>query len=129
MIDKSALVRISTSRDAGLWTGRVQRGLVRIVVPTLLEIGYSARSGPDWHALLEGPPVALMPLVSLTPEIERRALAVQSLLASRGEHRAPSVSDLLIAATGEMAGLTVLHVDKDFDLIAGVTGQQLELLR
>ncbi|MEP6815046.1 MAG: PIN domain nuclease [Marmoricola sp.] len=129
LIDKSALVRISTSRDAGLWTDRVQRGVVRIIVPTLLEIGYSARSGPDWHALVEGSPVALMPVESLTPQIERRALAVQAVLAGRGEHRAPSVSDLLIAATAEMAGLTVLHVDKDFDLIAGVTGQDVELLR
>jgi len=35
----------------------------------------------------------------------------------------PSVPDLIIAATAELAGLTVLHRDKDFDLIAGVTGQ------
>jgi predicted nucleic acid-binding protein len=38
------------------------------------------------------------------------------------------VPDLLIAATAELAGLTVLHQDKDFDIIAGVTGQQLERL-
>jgi hypothetical protein len=28
------------------------------------------------------------------------------------------IPDLLIAATAERAGLTVLHVDQDFDLIA-----------
>jgi hypothetical protein len=39
------------------------------------------------------------------------------------------VPDLLVAATAELAGLTVLHVDKDFELIAGVTGQALERLR
>jgi len=39
------------------------------------------------------------------------------------QHRAPSVPGLIIAATAEFAGLTVLHCDKDFDLIAGVTGQ------
>jgi predicted nucleic acid-binding protein len=39
------------------------------------------------------------------------------------------VPDLLIAATAELAGLTVLHHDKDFDIIADVTGQQLERLR
>ena len=47
----------------------------------------------------------------------------------RGHHRAPSVPDLLIAAVAEIAGLTVLHVDKGFELIAEVTGQPVERLR
>jgi len=34
----------------------------------------------------------------------------------------------LIAATAELAELTVLHVDKDFDLIATFTGQPHERL-
>jgi predicted nucleic acid-binding protein len=42
--------------------------------------------------------------------------------------RFPSVPDLIIAATAELAGLTVLHFDKDFDLIASVTGQPAEWL-
>jgi predicted nucleic acid-binding protein len=50
------------------------------------------------------------------------------LLADRGQHRAPSISDLLIAATAEIARLTVLHLDKDFDLIAAITGQPIERL-
>jgi predicted nucleic acid-binding protein len=54
---------------------------------------------------------------------------VQGLLADRGEHRAPAVPDLLIAATAELAGLTVLHVDRDFELIANVTRQHVERLR
>lgn len=129
LIDKSALARINTSLDAELWLDRVQRGVVRITAATLLEIGYSARSEPDWRALLEAPPVALMPLESATPLIERRSLAVQHLLVQRGEHRGPSVPDLLIAATAELAGLTVLHVGKDFELIANLTGQAVERLR
>jgi predicted nucleic acid-binding protein len=50
------------------------------------------------------------------------------MLADRGHHRAPSVPDLLVAAIAELAGLTVLHDDKDFDLIADLTGQQVERL-
>jgi predicted nucleic acid-binding protein len=50
------------------------------------------------------------------------------LLADRGRHRAPSIPDLLIAATAEKAALTVLAVDKDFDLIATITGQPVEIL-
>jgi predicted nucleic acid-binding protein len=64
----------------------------------------------------------------LAPAIEDRAFQVQMLLADRGRHRAPSIPDLLIAATAEKAALTVLAVDKDFDLIATITGQPVEIL-
>lgn len=129
LIDKSAVGRIASSPDAGVWRDRVQRGLVRITTPTLLEVGFSARSVSDWRAALHSPPIALMPVEALTPRIEGRALAVQELLAGRGQHRAPSIPDLLIAATAELVGLTVLHLDKDFELIAEITGQDLERLR
>jgi len=69
-----------------------------------------------------------MPVEYLTPIIEDRAVEVLTLLADRGQHRAPSLPDLLIAATAELAGLTVLHLDKDFDVIARVTGQPVERL-
>ena len=64
----------------------------------------------------------------ITPAIEARAVEIQMLLADRGQHRAPSIPDLLIAATAELARLTVLHVDKDFDLIAAITNQSVERL-
>jgi predicted nucleic acid-binding protein len=70
-----------------------------------------------------------MPVEYLTPAIEDRAVEVQALLADRGQHRVPGVPDVLIAATAELAGLTVLHLDTDFDLIATVTGQVMERLR
>lgn len=46
----------------------------------------------------------------------------------RGQHRAPSVPDLLITATAELSGLTVLHLGKDFEVIAEITGQLIERL-
>jgi predicted nucleic acid-binding protein len=74
------------------------------------------------------PPLSLMPIERLTPAIEDRAFQVQMLLADRGQHRATSIPDLLIAATAEKAALTVLAVDKDFELIAAITGQPVETL-
>ena len=53
---------------------------------------------------------------------------VLTLLADRGQHRAPLIPDLIIAATAELAGLTVLHLDKGFEVIAQVTGQPVEQL-
>jgi predicted nucleic acid-binding protein len=128
LIDKSALVRLGSSQDAATWASRIERGLIRITTVTRLEVGYSARSGADLRAGLRQPPVSAMPVEYLTPAIEDRAVQVLTLLADRGQHRAPSVPDLIIAATAELAGLTVLHCDKDFDLIASITGQPVEWL-
>jgi predicted nucleic acid-binding protein len=128
LIDKSALVRLTASPDAAEWAGRVERGLVRIATVTRLEIGYSARSGPEFRAGLRQPPLSSMPVEYQTPATEDRAVEILALLADRGQHRAPSIPDLIIAATAELAGLTVLHLDKDFEIIAAVTGQPVERL-
>jgi predicted nucleic acid-binding protein len=128
LIDKSALARLAASPGATEWANRIERGLVRITTVTRLEVGYSARTGTELRTGLRQPPLASMPVEYLTPAIEDRALEVLSLLADRGQHRAPSIPDLIIAATAELAGLTVLHRDKDFDIIADVTGQPMEHL-
>jgi predicted nucleic acid-binding protein len=72
--------------------------------------------------------LSAMPVEYLTPAIEDRAVEILTLLADRGQHRAPSLPDLIIAAAAELAGLTVLHLDKAFDLIAEITGQPMERL-
>lgn len=89
---------------------RVERGLVRIATVKRLEIGYSARAATDLRAGLRKAPLSRMPVEYATPAIEDRAVEVLTLLA-------------------ELAGLIVLHVDKDFELIAEITGQPLERLR
>lgn len=130
LIDKSAYVRLALGQvaDRDQWSTRISRGLVRLSTVTRLELGYSARSGQAGRQQFAVPPLSLMPVEHLTPAIEDRALEVQMLLADRGQHRAPSIPDLLIAATAEKAGLTVLAADKDFDLIAAITGQPVETI-
>jgi predicted nucleic acid-binding protein len=128
LIDKSALVRLGASADAATWAERIQRGLVRIATVTLLEVGYSARNAAEVRAGLQEPPIAAMPVEYATPTAEDRAVEVLTLLADRGHHRAPSVPDLLIAAVAEVAGLVVLHDDKDFELIAEITRQSVQRL-
>jgi predicted nucleic acid-binding protein len=130
LIDKSAYVRMQLGQVSKVaeWNSRIERGLVRLSTITRLELGFSARSGDAGRGAFGMPPLSLMPIERLTPTMEDRAWEVQMLLADRGQHRAPSIPDLLIAATAEKAGLTVLAVDKDFDLIAEVTGQPIETL-
>lgn len=128
LIDKSAYARLADSRDAEVWLVRIQRGLVRISTVTRLEIGFSLRSASQARREVGSPPLSLLPVEYLTPAIEDRAVDVQLLLADTGHHRGPSVPDLLVAATAEKAGLTVLAVDKDFDLISSITGQPVQTL-
>lgn len=128
LIDKSALLRLGDSPDAAEWASRIQRGLVAISTLTRLEVGFSARSAVDLAKAVTTPPIVAMPIEYLTPAIEDRAMEVQRLLAERGHHRAPSIPDLLIAATAELTGRTALHVDKDFELIAEITGQLTQRL-
>jgi predicted nucleic acid-binding protein len=129
LIDKSAYARLADAADAQTWIDRVQRGMVRISTVTRLEVGYSFRTAADARREIASPPLSLMPLEYLSPAMEDRAVEVQLLLADRGQHRAPSIPDLLVAAAAELSGLTVLAVDKDFELIAEITGQPVERLR
>ena len=128
LIDKSALVKLGRSAQRQEWRQRIERGLVRVSTVTLLEVAYSARSAADMAAILHEQPLADMPVEHVTPGAEKRTLEVLEILAARGQHRAPAIPDLLIAAVAEQARLVVLHVDKDFELIAEVTGQAIERL-
>ena len=129
LIDKSALARLSHSPEAERWLERIQRGLVRIATVTLLEVGFSARSAAEIRSGSDRVLIDAMPVEYLTPRSEDRAVEVQALLADRGQHRAAAIPDLLIAALAEFGGLSVLHDDRDFDLIAGVTGQAVDRLQ
>jgi predicted nucleic acid-binding protein len=129
LIDKSAYVRIPQSPDAEAWRERAERGLIRITTVTLLELGFSARSGAELRAPAIRKPLDQMPVEHLAPRAEDRAVEVQMLLADRGQHRAAAIPDLLIAAVAELAGLVILHDNRDFELISAVTGQPVERVR
>jgi predicted nucleic acid-binding protein len=89
-----------------------------------LEVLFSARTGRDHAEMLSER--SLYPRVACGEAAFERAIDVQGALADRGRHRSVPVPDLLVAAAAELAGLTVLHYDQDFDLIAEVTGQPME---
>lgn len=129
LVHRSALARMSSSPDAEKWSRLIELGQVRITTTTLLEIGHLARSEREWSELVEDVPVIHMPLATLTPRTEARALEIQRIVLREGRHRAPSVPDLLVAAVAEEADLTVLHADNDVDLITRTTGQPVERLR
>jgi predicted nucleic acid-binding protein len=59
-------------------------------------------------------------------EAMNRAMATHRRLARTSQHRNFRLPDLIIAATAELNGATVLHYDADYDRIAEVTGQPTE---
>lgn len=89
-----------------------------------LELLVTARSAADHEELWFER--QLLPRAPLTEECASRAIEVQGELARAARHRQIPITDLLIAAAAEAAGLTVMHYDRDFDAIAQVTGQPTE---
>lgn len=84
-----------------------------------LEVLFSTRDPHQIHEQL----VRALPLVPTHQADFDRAAEVMLLLADRGQHRAVGAADLVLAAVAERARLAVLHYDRDFELIAAVTGQ------
>ena len=103
----------------------IDGGLAACCSVTDLEQLFSARSGVEHREWRDD--IALRFVrTAITQRVFDRAIAVQGLLADKGQHRAASIPDLIVAAVGEQADLTLLHYDADFDLIATVTGQRVE---
>jgi predicted nucleic acid-binding protein len=90
---------------------------------TDLELGFSASSASDWDRLQSV--LASLTPVEVTPAVISRAKNVQRMLAAGGL-KGRKVPDLIIAAAAELADLTVLHYDHDFELIASITRQPHE---
>ncbi|GAA2626765.1 PIN domain nuclease [Dactylosporangium fulvum] len=64
--------------------------------------------------------------IDVTTQAMTRALATHRALATTSQHRHFRLPDLIIAATAELHGATVLHYDADYDRIAAITGQPVE---
>ena len=123
LADKSALARMSVPAVRDRLEPLLVDGLVATCGVIDLEIGFSARNAAV-HREVRRERRAL-PQARIDDEVFARAFEVQGELAQRGQHRLP-IPDLIIAATAERAGLTVLHYDADFERIAEVTGQAQE---
>lgn len=124
LIDKSALARMPLEPVRSRLAPILEAGEAATCALIDLEVLYSARNQEDYERIRQRRALAYES-VPTTEQVLRRALAVQGALARRGHHRLP-IPDLIIAATAESAGLIVLHYDRDYDLIAEVTGQPVE---
>ncbi len=125
LIDTSALARLMRpGAESFGWDQAVAAGLMAICPITELEFFYSVRSAQDRADTIENLRAAFC-WVPVHDGAYARAWAVQGELTAVGQHRGAGPVDLVIAATAELFGLTLLHHDRDFATIAGVTGQAL----
>ncbi|MFJ8495514.1 PIN domain nuclease [Streptomyces sp. NPDC094038] len=127
LIDTSALVRILRDPARADWQKPLAEGLIARCPVTEIEFLYSAKNAEDREQTIQ----RLDALFSWTPMDDRavtRAWQVQEELTVKGQHRSAGAVDLLVAATAEIQGLTVLHYDNDFETIASVTGQPAQWL-
>jgi predicted nucleic acid-binding protein len=123
LLDNSAWARRHHSLVRERFAGLVEDGAAGVCLPFLLEAGYSARSGGDHARLLAD--LSVLPRVEIDDGVETLALRAQEQLAQVGYHRlAPS--DVVIAACAHRAGASVLHYDRDYDLIAEHTELRFE---
>jgi len=126
LIDTSALARLlhDDAEQYG-WDQAAAAGLIATCPITELEFFYSARSATDRAQGIEDVRL-LFGWVPIDDRAFDRAWQVQEALTERGQHRSAGPIDLVVAATAELQGLTLLHHDRDFECIGAVTGQALQ---
>ena len=125
LIDTSALARLlRPGAESFGWDQAAAAGLIAVCPVTELEFFSSARSAADRERGIQD----VRSLFGWVPVHDRafaRAWEVQGDLTNVGQHRSAGPVDLVVAATAELHGLTLLHHDRDFNVVARVTGQPL----
>lgn len=122
--------------DTGVWTwardrrfpslaswfnDAVRSGLVLVCELVMLELVRVAAN--EARALEVAARLDSFDTVAMPDRVWQRAREVQLLLAASGGHRRVPPADLLIAASAELAAVPLVHYDRDYERIAGVTGQ------
>lgn len=125
LIDKSAWVQQAYSEAARqrVESLRAERR-VCVCSVTVAELLYSSRDAAEMQA--DADDLSLLGRLHIDRQAEQQVTEIMKLLAVRGQHRAPSIADLFVAAVARVNNATVLHYDEDFELIADATGQRHE---
>ena len=116
-------------RNAALrneFDSRVLAGEIAISPSVLMELLWSARNSADFDDIVAE--LAVLPRLNPDGAAWDRAVDVWRELARRGRHRQVPQNDLVLAATAELAGLSVCHYDRHFEVIAEVTGQPMRAI-
>jgi predicted nucleic acid-binding protein len=125
LADTSALARLRHQTVAAVLGPLIEAGLVATCGVIEFELGWAARTAAEFEQL-RADRDAGYEWLAIHDEDWRHALDVQAALWRGGQIRAVGFPDLLVSAVAERERVTLLHYDRDFDLIAGITGQAMQ---
>ena len=111
---------------ASWFNGAVEAGLVLVCDLVILEL---TRLAPNERRAREiADRLAAFEAIPMPGALWSRARRTQLELATNGDHRRVPPADLLLASAAEEAGVTLIHYDRDYERIAGVSGLRHEWL-
>ena len=107
----------------------ITAGEIAVCDMVALELLHSASAHSTYRDMEDS--LDAMPWLQMGRPEWLRARDVYRSLSARGHaaHRAVKHADLLIAASAELAGVGLVHYDRDYDLIVSVTGQPARWVR
>jgi predicted nucleic acid-binding protein len=121
LADTSALVRILRRQVDARWDDTVERGLVALCEPVLVEaltIADAKRYDRVEREIRE-----TYPWVPVPDDAWEVVRSVRRELAARSQHQGLSVADHLVVATAIRRKLVVLHEDADFETVSRIVPQ------
>lgn len=121
LVDTSALVRIIRRQVEPEWYDAVDRGLIALCEPVLVETltGVDAKNFERAEDDLR----SAYPWVPIPDNAWAVVASVHRDLAKRSQHQGLSVADHLVVATGIHLKLVVLHEDADFETVSRIVPQ------
>lgn len=121
LVDTSALVRIIRGQADARWDDAVERGLVAICEPVLVEALTiaDAKSYGEVEEEIRG----TYPWVPVPDDVWTVVGAVRRELAAHSQHQGLSIADHLVVATAIRLKLVVLHEDADCETVARLVPQ------
>ncbi len=121
LADSSAVVRILTGKAGPEWIDAVTAGTIAMCDPVELELLRDTAANtrrPQIQRLLR----STYAWIPVPDDCWERARAVQDQLAATSQHSGASVVDLIVAVTAMRHRLILLHDDRDYEVMARVTG-------
>jgi len=124
LADTSALVRYFRGQAGKSWTTAFVAGRVGLCEPVRLEFLRSV-GGRDVYFEMDALLHDTLPYFPVPESVWAEAAALQHRMWEKSQHQCASVVDLAVAVTAARHRLVLLHADRDFEVIAGHTGQPL----
>jgi hypothetical protein len=116
LIDTSALVRVIRRQAPERWYDQIERGLVAICEPVLVETLTMADAKS--YERVEEDLLDTYPWVVVPHDAWDAIRATRRELSAHSQHQGLSVADHLVVATALRHELCVLHEDADFETVA-----------